>query len=480
MAAVSVKCKSFRYEMSDTVLLENVDFHIEYGEVALLAGASGCGKSTLLQMISGIIPRIMPARMEGEILIDGEDLSDASLSRVSRKVGTVLQNADAQIIHQTVEDEIAFACENFGIPADEIDRRIDESCKMMRLERGMRTRTLSGGQKQRLVTAATLAMKTRILILDEPLANLDARGAGQLLALLRKLAHDKGYAVLLAEHRLDVVLPYVDIVWRLEEGCLSLVKDKKAYFKARTSIVQDRPENSLNTRGEAFSCVNLRKAFKQNTVLEDITADIYKGERILLLGENGCGKTTLLKILARLVKPDGGRVAQFIDMRLKKRPNKAWFRSVGVVYQNPNYQLFMPTVEEELKFGGGEPDYIRYIAECFKLTELLSRNPHSLSEGQKRRVSIAAILSMKPKVLLLDEPTVGQDLEALSDMVGAMNEIHRDTGNTMVTVSHDFRCARALCDRAFWIEDAKIRKIGGKEVVDEFFDRNHGMSSGIF
>lgn len=470
MNAIAVNCRRFTYANSEEPVLRELRFEVNYGEVTLLSGLSGCGKSTLLQLINGVIPRIISGDLEGEVLIDGEDIEGYSMSRISRKVGSVLQNAESQIIHQTVEDEIAFGCENFGVSADEIERRIANACKRLQLGRDWKTRTLSGGQKQRVVTASTLAMEPRILIFDEPLANLDQKGAVDLLELLRKLARE-GKAILLVEHRLDVVLPYVDVVWQMENGAVHPVADKTAYLNSQISLIHDSQEDCITKASPAISCRQIHKQFGSRIILDAMNMEISVGERILLLGENGCGKSTLLNLIGRLLKPDSGAINQSFDPRLGKKADQAWFQAVGIVYQNPNYQLFMPSVQDEICFGAGDTDYALRVASRFGLEPLLDRHPQSLSEGQKRRVTIAAILAQKPKLLLLDEPTVGQDYAGLQQMVKVINAIHREQGNTMITITHDFRCAAALCDRTLWLEDGKIYRSGGKEVTEAFFRR---------
>ncbi len=465
--AIEVRCQSFTYEEGRTSILEAFNFTVVYGRVTLLSGLSGSGKSTLLSLINGIIPRMMAGTFLGEVLIDGENMVGKTMSQISRKVGSVLQNAESQIIHQVVEDEIAFGCENFGIEPEEIEKRVSIGCDLMRIDRSWKTRKLSGGQKQRLITASTLAMEPNILIFDEPLANLDQKGALELLNLLQDLAR-KGKAILVVEHRLDVVLPFVDDVWQLKDKKAVKIEDKKEYLESQISVIKDRKEDYVGKDTLSIRMEGVSKKFGKRSILAGVTAEIKEGERILLLGENGCGKSTLMNILARLLKADGGRIEQYLNPSLK-RANKRWFQEVGLVYQNPNYQLFMPSVKEEILFGAEDSSYALDIAQKFGLTDLLDRHPHSLSEGQKRRVTIAAILAQKPKLLLLDEPTVGQDYEGLKCMVDVINEIHRIEQNTMITVTHDFRCAAALCDQVLWMEDGNIIKAGDKQLVREFF-----------
>lgn len=471
MRAIELKQVSFSYEGYEEKVLKDVCLSVEYGEVALLCGFSGEGKSTVLSLIAGIIPNITPGTIAGEISISGESIVAKPMSEICRKVGVVLQNAEAQIIQQFVEDEIAFGCENFAFSKDKIKERIQRSCGQMKLKPDWRTRTLSGGQKQRLITAATLATEQKILVLDEPLANLDKAGAELLMNTLRELA-GSGYAVLVVEHRLDMVLPYVDTVWCIRAGQITMVQDKQKFLAEQAGLIEDTCDSSqADQKGSVFQVQHVGFSVKKREILKDIHFDIEKGKRILLMGENGCGKTTFLRLLARLYAPTKGNILQSIDQKLgqKERGGKDWFKKVGVVYQNPNYQLFMPTVKQEIEFGAESQEYAKEMMERFGIAHLAERHPQSLSEGQKRRVSIAAVAAARPEVLLLDEPTVGQDYAGLSDMIHILNQIHEQSGNTMITITHDMRCAEALCDYAVLIKDGVIVRQGGKELVHQYF-----------
>lgn len=219
MRAIEFKNVSFRYEDMPEPVLKNASFSLEYGRLALLYGDSGQGKSTVLSILSGVIPNVTKGTLSGEVRIGGEDVSGQRISNICRRAGVVLQNADAQIIHQRVEDELAFGCENFAFSPEKIGGCIEKACDRMALCPQWGTRTLSGGQKQQLITASALATEQKILLLDEPLANLDRKGAAFLMSSLRTLA-ESGYAVLLVEHRLEQVLPFAHEVWRLRNGSL--------------------------------------------------------------------------------------------------------------------------------------------------------------------------------------------------------------------------------------------------------------------
>lgn len=468
MNAIELKQVTFSYD-GKTKILENTDFTAEYGEVTLLSGHSGEGKSTLMYIVSGIIPNVNYGELTGEVKIAGEDIKGKKLGYICRKVGVVLQNADEQIIQKIVEDEIAFGCENLAFPPDKIQKQIEIVCRLMKLDTKWTCRTLSGGQKQRLITASTLAMGQKIIILDEPLANLDKDGAATLMGTLRSLAQ-AGYCVVVIEHRLDMVLPFVDTVWHIGNKTVKRIEDKAAYLQAQTAKIGDSCHIYAG-QSPIFALKNVQFFVKDKEILKDITLEIPKGGRTVFLGENGCGKTTLLRLIARLYKPTGGNIAQYIDEKFKQKPkgSKAWYKKVGVVYQNPDYQLFMPTVRQEISFGAKSEEYAAEIAELFGVKHLWERHPQSLSEGQKRRVSIAAVAACESEVLLLDEPTVGQDYDGLCQMVEILNKLHEQTGNTMITITHDVRCAEALCDRAYLIADGIVQNSGGKELVREYF-----------
>ena len=468
MNAIELKQVSFSYD-GKTKILENMDFTAEYGEVTLLSGHSGEGKSTLMYIVSGIIPNVTFGELSGEVRIAGEDIKGKKLGYICRKVGVVLQNADEQIIQKIVEDEIAFGCENLAFPPDKIQKQIEIVCRLMKLDTKWTCRTLSGGQKQRLITASTLAMGQKIIILDEPLANLDKDGAAMLMGTLRSLAQ-AGYCVVVIEHRLDMVLPFVDTVWHIGNKMVRKVENRQEYLVQQTAKIEDSCHICVG-QSPIFALKNVQFFVKDRGILKDISLEIPKGGRTVFLGENGCGKTTLLRLIARLYKPTGGNITQYIDEKFKQKPkgSKAWYKKVGVVYQNPDYQLFMPTVRQEISFGAKSEEYAAEIAELFGVKHLWERHPQSLSEGQKRRVSIAAVAACEPEVLLLDEPTVGQDYDGLCALVEILNKLHMQSGNTMITITHDVRCAEALCDRAYLIADGIVAKCGGKELVREYF-----------
>ena len=267
--------------------------------------------------------------MTGTVYLSGEEATGYSVGKRSRFIGSVLQNAEDQIVHDKVEDEVAFGCENLGIPSEEIERRVAEALRKTNLKPDRSTRKLSGGQKQRLITATTFAMGQKTIVLDEPLANLDRESAVQLLRTLKEMTQE-GYAVLLVEHRLDLVLPYADVVYTLSGGKLSAETEPHKLLTESSEIIPYDNEpltgsQKLISLSEAYYSVG------HVDIIRGVTMDIRESERVTVLGPNGCGKTTLLKLLARLIYTSAGGYEQHLIRSQRVHAMPEWFRKAGYV-----------------------------------------------------------------------------------------------------------------------------------------------------
>lgn len=463
-----IKVNNLSFKYNEDYILKDINISIDEGEFVLLTGGSGEGKSTLIYLLSGIIPNLIYGTVEGEIFIDNENILNQRVNEICKKVGIVLQNADNQIIEKYVEDELAFGGENIGLKPDVIKQKISLISGLFNLDKKAICRKLSGGQKQKLITGSTLLMGQKIIILDEPLANLDEESSIELVRILQALTKKK-YTIIVAEHRLDLIMPYVTKLFQVEDKSVKEYK-KDEYNKRELSNIIKPNIDKITCKTTLFSFKNVSYCVKEKTILENLNFQINKGEKVLLLGENGIGKTTLMRIIGNLNKYKGEYVSFLKDNnKILNKPSKAWFKKVGVVYQNPNYQLFMKTVKEEIYFNAYSNDYAQYIISLFELENLLNRHPQSLSEGQKRKLSIAAILAMKPEVLLLDEPTVGQDFNSLKKLVEILNLIHQQTGNTMITITHDKRCAEALSERVLLLKNKNTLVEGDNSLIKTYF-----------
>jgi len=451
--AIELSNITFSYD-GETDVLKGLDFQLPFGQFAVLQGISGTGKTTLLSVINGVIPHIVPGKMTGTVYLSGEDATGYSVGKRSKFIGSVLQNAEDQIVHDRVEDEVAFGCENMGMPTEEIEKRVAEALQKTNLNPDRSTRKLSGGQKQRLITATTFAMGQKTIVLDEPLANLDRESAVRLLRTLKEMTRE-GYAVLLVEHRLDLVLLYADVVYTLSCGKLSAETQPQRLLTESSEIIP-YDNDSITGGKKLISLSEVYYSAGHVDVIRGVTMDVRESERVTVLGPNGCGKTTLLKLLARLIYTSAGGYEQHLIESRRVHAMPEWFRKAGYVYQNPSYQLFMPTLRQEIERGAASKERAARMIELFGLSGLEERHPQSLSEGQKRRADVAAVCATDPKVLFLDEPTVGQDYDNLKRMLDSIRTLQKESGCAVVTVTHDVRCKQALSDRQIIMKQGRI------------------------
>lgn len=470
--AIQIKNLSFSYSEKSEKIFDDADFTLEYGKLTVLTGASGCGKSTLISVINGVIPNLIKGIFKGEVYADGKDIKNLRISERAAYISTVLQNPDEQIFHEKCDDEVAFGCENLNMEPQLIQKQTEKSIREMDLDPNSLTKKLSGGQKQRLITASVFAMNRKIIILDEPLANLDCKSSVKLLKFLRDKANH-GYAVLIVEHRLDMVCPYADRICTFKNGKI-VDSDFPISDAVRTvTAIHVCSSESNAERNTVISLDNISYSVKEKDIIKNLSLNIYRGEKLVIAGENGCGKTTLLRLLACIIKPTDGVFRQNLVKSLRQRKcPPAWFRKIGYVYQNPSYQLIMSTVREEIECCAESREKTEECLKIFGLAGLESRHPQSLSEGQKRRLGIAAVCASGTEIIFLDEPTVGQDSVNLEKTVKALEELHKKTGCTTVTVTHDIRCAETLCTRSILIKDGTVYEEGGRENLKKFITQS--------
>jgi energy-coupling factor transporter ATP-binding protein EcfA2 len=459
----------------------------------LLAGASGCGKTTLMRCINGLIPRIYRGELEGQISVFGKSVHDLSMSELSQNVGTVLQDPERQIVGSYVLNEVAFGLENLGLPRDEILTRVDSTLEYLGIThlRDREVFNISGGEKQKIALAGVLVMQPRILLLDEPLASLDPASAQDALQLFRRLADD-GISILLVEHRVDDVWAIrPERVMYLEngeqiyigepKGMLDIIDYRQVKLPAKSVFERarlDEPpkeiEPALPSHSDKalidFQEVSFRYKPDLPEVLKDIQFKVYPGDIIAILGHNGAGKTTLVKHALGLLKPTHGKVLlEGQDTRKITVAQAA--HTVGYVFQSPTQMLFAPTVEEELAFG---PRNLAHEAEAIKadvqwsiqtvnLVSELKTPPLALSFGQQKRVSIAAVLAMRSRILMMDEPTAGQDywnyrafMDGILEMPGF---------ESILFITHDVDLALIYANRIMLVYSGKLIADGPPQEV---------------
>ena len=489
---LSVRDLTFRYRIREQPAIQNLTFDLRPGELLLIAGASGCGKTTLMRCVNGLIPRSYRGELQGDITLFGQDAHILTMADLSQMVGTLLQDPERQIVGSFVLNEVAFGLENLALPREEILRRIDETLDYLGILhlRDRETFGLSGGEKQKVALAGVLAMRPRILLLDEPLASLDPASAQEALALFRRLA-DEGVSVMLVEHRVedalhigpDTVL-YMDegqqVYYGDADGMMQIVDYHKVKLPA--PVVMERARSApppvfvpaVQPDGGdplvTFEDVHFRYDATLPDVLHDINFTIHKGDVVAVLGHNGAGKTTLVKHALGLLKPTQGQV--FLDGKNTREMTVAQAaRTIGYVFQSPMQMLFAPTVEEELAFGPRnlrhDEDSIRqnvdWSLEVVNMAEYRDSPPLALSFGQQKRISIAAVLAMRSRILMMDEPTAGQDYWNYTAFMDAI--LQMPGFDAVIFITHDLDLAVTYANRIVLVHDGRIAAAGPPEEV---------------
>lgn len=469
MNAIEIKNLFFKY--NDNYIFKNLNLNFEYNKIYLISSKTGLGKTTLLSLINGKLTNYNYLTYDGDIFINDINIKDKNLSYISGLVSSVFQNPDHQIVENTVEDEIAFGLENNNFTPSLIYEKVDKITKLLKLEKNDNPNYLSGGQKQKLVIASNLVLSKKILLLDEPLAHLDNKTSIELLEILNELKNKYHMCIIICEHKIEQIFKYVDYIYEIDNLNLNL----KPKDEIKKNIDTFKIENKNKDNNKSFlyqedkillSLKNLNYKIKNKLILKNINLDIYEGEKVLIIGENGQGKTTLLEIISKLIKV---KKEEYIIKKLKSiKKQKKWFDIFGQIFQNPNYQLFNKTVEEEILFQLKENDYIKELINDLNLNKYLKKHPFSLSEGEKRRVAICSILAKLPNICLFDEPSVGQDIQNLKNIYNIIYKINKKYNTTFIVVSHDINFINYDFDRIIWLKDNTIYKIGNKELIYEY------------
>ena len=473
-----IKVQDLSVFYGDTPILHNIDLEIRRGEFVLVSGPSGCGKSTLAYALGGLIPHSIPAQMTGQVEIAGLDTQSHTLREIVQQVGIVLQNPSSQLFHLRVEDEVAFGPRNLGLGEDEIGRRTDWALKATGLEklREKKPSELSGGQKQCVAIASVLAMRPQILILDEPTASLDVPSTRRVLDTLKTLRNEHGVTIVIVEHRLADVARMADRLVLMNAGQIvtsgfpdSILFDPALRDEFGLRRQTDEPqvawealiETDRQAVGEQEALLSLEHVsagYNRKAVIEDINIKLYPGDFAALVGDNGTGKSTLGLVAAGLLKPLSGHVRY----RNGDKPKPGL--DVAMLFQNPTDQLFSDSVDEEVAFG--PRNYERYdpadqdeILREADLLGLRERRPLMLSVGQQQRTALSACLGLRPRLLILDEPTLGQDWGHLQRLMDFLSRLNRQ-GTAILLISHDYKLVHRYARRVFLLKDGRVHLSG--------------------
>lgn len=503
-AIIEWKDFSFRYETQQEPTLQGVDLTIYKGEKVLIVGPSGSGKSTLGQCLNGIIPNIYKGQMSGEFLIKGQVAFDMSIYDKSHLVSTVLQDTDGQFIGLSVAEDLAFALENDVTDLDEMKNRVYKWAEKLDLLSllSQRPQDLSGGQKQRVSLAGVLIDESPILLFDEPLANLDPKSGQDIIELIDQIHKEEGTTTLIIEHRLEDVLHRpVDRIVLINDGRIlfngspdqllatdlltqngireplylttlrqlgvDLAKEEqlanldnlsisKGQVQLQNELAKETPELQSLFRLEDVSF-----SYDDRPILKSLHLDIKKGEKIAIVGKNGAGKSTLAKALSSFIQTEGRYLWEGQDIKEDSVAERA--ERVGYVLQNPNQMISTNMIFDEVALGlrlrgVDEQEIETRVYETLKICGLYEfRNwPISaLSFGQKKRVTIASILVLGAEIILLDEPTAGQDQKNYTEIMEFLEELHQQ-GHTIVMITHDMQLMLDYSDRALVMVDGEL------------------------
>jgi energy-coupling factor transport system ATP-binding protein len=501
---IEFKQFSFRYASQQEATLKNINLSIYPHEKVLILGPSGSGKSTLAHCINGLIPHSFKGEITGICRVAGMETLHASLFSLSKKVGTVLQDSDAQFVALSVEDDIAFALENQAKTKEEMIPLVEEASRKVNMERFLKQvpYQLSGGQKQKVALAGVIHEHVELLIFDEPLASLDPYSGQKAIELIDELSFDR--TIVIIEHRLeDVMHRPIDRVVLIDEGEIkydgllndllktNLLRDtgirEPLYIEALRrfqpqvldqTVIDDLktielPKFKLPQANKTTSKPNHTEvvvefravsfAYAEQKVIQDLSFKVYQGERLAFVGQNGAGKSTIAKLMCGIERPQEGEI-HYQGQNILIYSIKEMGERIAYVMQNPNHMLVKTFIKEEvalaLQLRQVDSQLIEArIEEALKICGLWSmRNwPISaVSYGQRKRITVAAIIALKPDVLIVDEPTAGQDYKHYTDIMDFLNQLNHDQQMAFIFITHDLHLAIEYTDRALVFAEGRL------------------------
>jgi energy-coupling factor transport system ATP-binding protein len=515
--AISIENLTFTYRESQRPALENVQGQIEDGTFVVVMGHGGAGKSSLCCALNGLVPHFFRGKYEGRVLVQGEEVARHKVAEMSRTVGLVLQDFEAQLFSTNVELEIAFGPENHCLPRSEIEHRIQRYLALIGLERQRQREpaTLSGGQKQRLAIGSVLALEPKILVMDEPTTDLDPRGREEVLSIAGRM-REEGRMLLIVDHEPETAvwadqvllmrdgqiaaqgspseilwdmpllkscgikpLPLIELFQEMDwpgrpltlKMAIELIQKHHLAVPRKLKFTEVPPAQGRGT--PVLSADRLKYTYPTHQIeaLKGIDLSLWEGEFIAMLGQNGSGKTTLAKHFNGLLKPTSG------CMSVRGKPTTEYThrelaRQVGYVFQNPDHQIFSKTVREEVGFSlrmlGEDPKTVKKrVAEALGVVGLEGyedKVPFTLTKGERQRVAVASVLAVQPQVIILDEPTTGLDYHHQRNIMEMLKNLNR-SGHTVIIITHSMWVAAEYTKRTILLKDGAILSDGPTRLV---------------
>ena len=459
---------SFTYKNSNNKVLDRVNFKINKGECILLTGVSGSGKSTLIHLMNGLIPTLYEGQLEGEILFKNKDLKDIESYDISKNIGYVSQDPRGYFFTTNTTSELVFSMENYGIPLNEMKKKYSELVNLLELEKLVDKNIIyiSSGERQKIAIGCSLSLEPEIIILDEPSSNLDFHMTKKLKQLIEKLK-TKGYTIIIAEHRMYYIQNLIDRVLVINNG--KVIEKTISDLKSNNEVPL-RSLDIFNLELENISCKNKELLMEINNItykniLSNITTTVYKGDVIGLIGKNGVGKTTLLRLLSNIMKPNKGKIVGKVVPFL--------------VMQDMDYQFFTESVESEMKFGSADNDLEKINSLLMKLglIEFKDKIPFELSGGQKQRLLIAISALANVNLLMFDEPTSGLDYVNMTKVSGILKDLSKNSA--LIVATHDIEFLYKTCNRVVYLDDKVIKEdfylnLENKKKVNNIFINMEG------
>jgi energy-coupling factor transport system ATP-binding protein len=482
-------------------VLQDIDLEIAPGDFVVITGPSGCGKSTLALAIGGYLFQQYQGSAQGAVVVGGKDAQQTPVYEMAEIVGLVQQNPEAQLCTLTVEDEIAFGLENHRVPPSEIDIRVNQALEMVNAVhlRNRALRTLSGGEKQRVAIAAVLALEPRLLILDEPTSSLDPTATAAVFEVIKEIRAATGITVIVIEHKLAYLMAFEPRVVRMRAGrivsdrieggsseCVgepmistgepvaftgepvaftgepvAFTGEPVAFTGARPTIGPTR-SSTIRSEKPIVAVSHLDVELDGRRALSEVSLELWPGEFTVVMGDNGSGKSTLLWTLLGLRKPTRGHVT-IMDMDTAKTPVSTLAAHVGFVFQNPDHQIFAKTVWDEAaiaprnlhRMDKAVAERIRNMLARAGLADRHADHPYRLSYGEKRRLNLISVLGLQPRLLLLDEILIGQDVENIRYILSVLQTAVA-RGTTVLMVNHHPEIVRQVATRLLFLEEGKL------------------------